>query len=236
MKETFDLDKIYEVVDVQGKPYLFTDYRVERSSVPAEWNVYEVGDGDGDGCFARIQTYVMVNFWGTLLGTEPLEMEDDGRYYPPFGSAEYEGLYIGSMTPREYLNTPADELIPDREEGRRIRDGEYIFMKGHRYSVFVRFDGATSSFDESDMKERIRDDESFYMDDVEFEVQYSGYAGVDFIITFTAACDDRIQCVIDDLRDIGEEYGLLMQGDWPNFEPIPKEEAPQMVMYREREV
>lgn len=93
-RNKFDREESSPVAVVQNKPFLFIDYRVDRSTVPEELYMYEIADGDGDGCFARIQEGVLVNFWGTLIGPAPLELDECGSipaYYPNYGSYEYEG-------------------------------------------------------------------------------------------------------------------------------------------------
>lgn len=71
-----------EVVSVQGKPYVFSDIRVDRSSVPDGLKVYDVRD-DCDGEFWQIQPYVMVNYWGTIIGLEPIDLDDHSQYWCP---------------------------------------------------------------------------------------------------------------------------------------------------------
>lgn len=59
----------------EGNEYegLFSDLRIDRSSVPEGWYCYEIRHDDEDqGYWAEIGTSVMVNFWGTLLTTEQL--------------------------------------------------------------------------------------------------------------------------------------------------------------------
>ena len=133
----FDPQNTYQVVAVSGKPFLFEDLRIERDTVPPGLFVYEVADGDGDGCFARIQEGVLVNFWGTLIGKYPVPMED-GAYYPRFGTAEYEGDFIDEMTLEEYLE--ADDDAFDIEPESAVVDGEYAVFAGREYVVTCGID------------------------------------------------------------------------------------------------
>ena len=133
----FDPQNTYQVVAVSGKPFLFEDLRIERDTVPPSLFVYEVADGDGDGCFARIQEGVLVNFWGTLIGKYPVPMED-GAYYPRFGTAEYEGDFIDEMTLEEYLE--ADDDAFDIEPEPEVVDGEYAVFAGRKYVVICDID------------------------------------------------------------------------------------------------
>ncbi|MBQ6480785.1 MAG: hypothetical protein IJI45_06680 [Anaerolineaceae bacterium] len=100
-----------DVVSVQGRPYLFTNMRVDRKTVSDELFAYDVRDGDCDGEFWQIQRFVMVNHWGTIIGKERVDMPDfDGSAYlcPPDPEDENissEGSFIGSVSSeREYLD------------------------------------------------------------------------------------------------------------------------------------
>lgn len=57
----------------------FSDMRIDRSTVPEKRYQYEVADDDesqGDPC--RVQSGIMVNFWGTLISDVPLPLGRDG--------------------------------------------------------------------------------------------------------------------------------------------------------------
>lgn len=133
----FDPQNTYQVAAVSGKPFLFEDLRIERDTVPSGLFVYEVADGDGDGCFARIQKGVLVNFWGTLIGKDPIPLEN-GAYYPRFGTAEYEGDFIDEMTLEEYLEADDDAFDIDPEP--EVVDGEYAVFAGRKYVVICDID------------------------------------------------------------------------------------------------
>ena len=68
-----------DVVDVQGKPYLFTNLRVIRESIPEGLYAYDVRD-DCDGIFWQIQPRVLVNHWGTIIGCQPVDLDDTGAF------------------------------------------------------------------------------------------------------------------------------------------------------------
>ena len=68
----------FETVSVRGIQCLFSDVRIERSTVPEEKYQYEIGgDDDIGGEPARIQTGVLANFFGTLICDLPLPLGDD---------------------------------------------------------------------------------------------------------------------------------------------------------------
>lgn len=72
-----------DVVAVQGKPYLFTNERVKRDSIPNPWVAYDVRDDSCDGQFWQIQRFVLVDHWGTIIGLKPIELDENGQYWCP---------------------------------------------------------------------------------------------------------------------------------------------------------
>ena len=66
----------WEKVEVLGKEGLFTDYRVNRDTIPEGYFMYEIRhDDDCHGDPVQIAKWVIVNFWGTLLVKEPFNLE-----------------------------------------------------------------------------------------------------------------------------------------------------------------
>ena len=72
----------YEEITVCGKPALFTSIRIKRDTVPEGLYAYDVRhDDECRGIPCEIAPFIMVNQWGTIILTEPLELPDDGRRY-----------------------------------------------------------------------------------------------------------------------------------------------------------
>lgn len=64
----------WEKVEVFGVEGLFVDLRVDKTTVPDGYFMYEVRHCDEDWCEpAEISTWIMVNFFGTLLLKDSLE-------------------------------------------------------------------------------------------------------------------------------------------------------------------
>ena len=100
----FDENARYTIVDVQGKRFLFTNMRIDRDTVPEGMHAYDVGDEDCDGNFHRIQRFVLVNHWGTIIGAHALELDEYGQHWPEEGTDEFYGDFADeSMTLAEYL-------------------------------------------------------------------------------------------------------------------------------------
>ena len=58
---SFDSVDGWETVNVAGKPYLFTNLRVDRSTLPKDLYAYDVRDSGSDGCFREVKQFVFVN-------------------------------------------------------------------------------------------------------------------------------------------------------------------------------
>ena len=67
---------------VQDKPFMFTNGRVARASIHDGLFVYDVADAC-DGCFWRVAEHVTINHWATIIGTEPIKLDEDGQYICP---------------------------------------------------------------------------------------------------------------------------------------------------------
>lgn len=87
----------WEKVEVLGQNGLFTELRVDRNTIPKEWHVYEVRHHDNDwGKPIEIARGILVNFYGTLLVKEPIELE-------PFPQTGNDYLYIEEDEDWNYL-------------------------------------------------------------------------------------------------------------------------------------
>ena len=83
----------YEKVIVFGKEMFFTDWRVDRKTIPEELFIYEVRHSD-DNMFQpkEISEYIWVNYYGFLVSREPLLNSDYERNGRNFWFIDYNGL------------------------------------------------------------------------------------------------------------------------------------------------
>ena len=111
-------EETYEEVTVLGKTMLFTNARIDRSTVPKGMYLYEVrhdDEGRGDPC--EIARAVMVNHWGTLITNEPIRLKKSPvtqnayREIDPQKDWNYEG---GSCDLQEYMK----KFPPQKEKQR----------------------------------------------------------------------------------------------------------------------
>lgn len=141
--------EIFPVTVVDGNPFLYIDYRIDHSTVPTGWRVYEVAEADGTTCFARISERIYVDHLGTLIGRHKLPVNEDGYYYPAFGSEEYERTFIDECSLNEfddYIKTFVPEEYADMSQ---VKDGECAIFEGHRYAMILAIPGIETAADQS---------------------------------------------------------------------------------------
>ena len=75
----FDYNKEhFEQVKVCGFLCLFNDGRIDRSTVPKEKYLYEIGGDDDSGAEpARVKRVIWANFFGTLICDKRLPLGED---------------------------------------------------------------------------------------------------------------------------------------------------------------
>ena len=89
-KET--LARGMDLVLVHNTPYLFTNMRIDRSSIPKGFYAYDVRDDDYcSGEFADIREHVLVNYRGTIIGLSQLPLDECGTYW----CTDEDGSFIG---------------------------------------------------------------------------------------------------------------------------------------------
>ena len=71
---------MFESFEVNGMGALMTYERVDRNTIPEGYYAYDVRgtDDDGGGTPASIENHVFVNFYGTLITREPLNIPESG--------------------------------------------------------------------------------------------------------------------------------------------------------------
>lgn len=75
-------------VEIKGHYGVFTELRVDKSTIPEGVNCYELRHGDDDSYPAELEVNVRVNYFGTVLMTDKMEMDQSGRVelsYEDFG-------------------------------------------------------------------------------------------------------------------------------------------------------
>ena len=89
----------YETFFILGQDALFTNSRLDRTTIPDGLYAYDLRD-ECDGNINELKDFVAVNHWGTVLVKEPIEGADKGVQIKP-----YDYNYIGdSLTVDEFMS------------------------------------------------------------------------------------------------------------------------------------
>ena len=110
----FNMDRRrYPVIFIQDKPFLFSDIRIKRSTIPNGLWAYDIAEEPNScGKIAKVKFIVLSNYFGTVIGKYELDFGDDTAYFPMVGSEERMGMWLDkTLTFDEYMN------------GRYITDG-----------------------------------------------------------------------------------------------------------------
>ena len=98
----------FELMELFGQTVLFTNMRVDRSTVPEGLYAYDARhDDDCTGEICEIKPSVMVNHWGTIICKESIEL--DSKWNSRFVDKD-DYSYLGdSVKLDEYINTDCYE-------------------------------------------------------------------------------------------------------------------------------
>lgn len=64
-----------DIIKVKNKLCFFTDFRIDRSSIPEGFNMYEVADCC-DGVPSYLAKGILVNFYGTIITKKEFDIND----------------------------------------------------------------------------------------------------------------------------------------------------------------
>lgn len=68
----------YELIELFGKPALFTDERLTLNDVPLGLNLYHIRMSDDNGMFAALEPDVKVNHGGLVITSENIDFGEEG--------------------------------------------------------------------------------------------------------------------------------------------------------------
>ena len=85
----------FEHIELFGKPALFSDLRIDRSTVPDGWHCYDVRGSDYDpGRPTTLEARVVVNHAGTILSPEEITFPKGKNYRRINGKINFLGECI----------------------------------------------------------------------------------------------------------------------------------------------
>lgn len=136
----------HQEVEIQGHYGIFTELRVDKSTVPKGVNCYELRHGDDDSYSAALEQSVRVNYFGAVLMTDKMELLQDGyvplefedfsftgetlsidEYQMNYGETEPEPLYAAGLM----ALSKKEEQSPELSE--QEADVLIGYMEGHDY-------------------------------------------------------------------------------------------------------
>lgn len=94
-------------VEIKGHYGVFTELRVDKSTIPEDVNCYELRHGDDDSYPAAIEQSVRVNYFGAVLMTDKMELGEDGSVELTFDDFGFTGEDLTMLEYRaNYLEEP----------------------------------------------------------------------------------------------------------------------------------
>ena len=103
----------FEHIELFGKPALFTNARIETSSVPDNWYCYDLRGSDRDhGRPAMLEALVVVNHAGSILSPEVIPFTKGKDYRSVKGKLNFLGeeMNLRQFCEHHELKTPIDPL------------------------------------------------------------------------------------------------------------------------------
>lgn len=137
----------FQTVSVNGNPYMFSDLRIERNTIPPDLYVYNLADNDSDGRPVMASPYVCINYFGTIIGRDPLPVEktsNEKQYYFLKTDEEYDNLKnafedsIADLDDDEYY-----DKLEEWEQNNYPNDPEFTFLSetvNDYYDYLAKYD------------------------------------------------------------------------------------------------
>lgn len=106
--ELIDVSKgSFQEVEIKGHMALFTELRVDKSTIPECVNCYELRHGDDDSYPAALEHGVRVNYFGAVLMTDKVELGRDGYISLAYEDFDFTGEELTMPEYRaNYLEEP----------------------------------------------------------------------------------------------------------------------------------
>ena len=96
-------EETFELVEIDGREVLFTNGRLDRTTVPEGLFCYDIRESEGfSGEPVTLEPYVTVNHWGTVLSKEEFTLNDGGFY--PIDDFNYLGETLSIKEYMEHQN------------------------------------------------------------------------------------------------------------------------------------
>lgn len=147
MLDVIDVTKEqFQEVEIKGHYGIFTELRVDKSTIPKGMNCYELRHGDDDSYPAALEQGVRVNYFGAVLMTDKMEPGENGvmelshddfgftgedlsvtEYLLNYGETEPEAFSVESLVRFSKEDEKTPELTAEEA------DVLLGYMEGHQY-------------------------------------------------------------------------------------------------------
>lgn len=98
-------EETFELVEIDGREVLFTNGRLDRTTVPEGLFCYDIRESEGFSSEpVSLEPYVTVNHWGTVLSKEEFTLNDGGFY--PIDDFNY----MGEALSIEEFTSPQNDI------------------------------------------------------------------------------------------------------------------------------
>lgn len=105
----------YELIELFGKPALFSNDRITPKDIPQGLYCYDLRHSDNGDRFAAVEPKVTVNHGGSVITNEPLDFGENG--YISFNEEAYPNFTGNKLTMSEYLH---GEFKQSQDESQKI--------------------------------------------------------------------------------------------------------------------
>lgn len=147
MLDVIDVTKEqFQEVEIMGHYGIFTELRVDKSTIPEGMNCYELRHGDDDSYLAALEQGVRVNYFGAVLMTDKMEPGENGVMelsYDDFGftgedlSVTEYLLNYGETEPKAFSVESLVHFSKEDEKTPELTAEETDvllgYMEGHQY-------------------------------------------------------------------------------------------------------
>lgn len=125
MKQIDVTREVLSEMEIWDRKVLFTELRVDKSTVPENVYCYAMRHGDDDSFPVALEGNVIVNYFGSILTTEPFDLGKDG--YLPIDYDDY-GFTGAEMKLEEFLLE--NKISEAYEKGNKADKGRAEQEKG----------------------------------------------------------------------------------------------------------
>lgn len=101
----------FQEVELKGHMALFTELRVDKNTIPEGVNCYELCHGDDDSYPAALEQSVRVNYFGTVLMADKVELGKEGYVPLEYEDFGFTGEELSVLELRANCGEAPDEFI-----------------------------------------------------------------------------------------------------------------------------